>query len=586
MTQPAPARADLNAALNAVLITDELKARVSRQPDYEAENEALTALAAALAESPHTILQKLVEVACRLCHAGSAGVSLLSKDDGGRTFYWPAVTGALSPYVGGGTPRDFGPCGVVLDRGSMQLFARPERCFPYLEAIAPPLEEVLITPFCAGGAAVGTVWLVAHTPERRFDGEDLRVIRSLANFASTAYQLLETMDALTRDRQSLRAVDRRKDDFLAMLAHELRNPLAPIRSAADLLPKLDTSEQVGRIATIIARQTAQMARLIDDLLDVSRISRGTLTVQREPVDLRSISRQAAEAVQPQCDAAGIALVVSVPDDAVVVDADRARLGQVIVNLLNNAIKFTDAGGRVSLSIATDAGSAVISVRDEGIGIAPEHLERVFERFAQVDSSIERSKAGLGLGLTLVRTLAELHGGTVGVRSDGLGLGSEFSVRLPLPRRDGATATRSSGAVSVATPAAPRRLLVVDDNLDSAQMLAELLRTSGHDVHLAHDGPDAVRLTETLAPDIVLLDIGLPGMSGYDVARQIRASGARPPLLVALTGWGQPADRQRSKASGFDEHLLKPVDSAELARVIAAHGRRAHGASSNVGRPSA
>jgi len=376
-------------------------------------------------------------------------------------------------------------------------------------------------------------------------------------------------DDLRRLAADLSDADRRKNEFLAMLAHELRNPLAPISNATRAL-RLSGGEAGGlqEASAMLERQVGQMARLVDDLLDMSRITRGKIELRTERVELAPIVHQAVEAVVAQYRSMNQELTVTLPPHPVQLEADPARLTQVIGNLLNNACKFTDRGGHVWLTVEQEGAQAVIRVRDTGIGIAPDDRSRLFEMFAQVDTSLERSRDGLGIGLTLVRTLVELHGGTVDVHSEGLGRGSEFTIRLPVAA--GAARPASQRDVREAIPhSVRRRILIVDDSEDGAESLAMLLRLAGHDTYKAHDGQEAITEAERLRPDAVLLDIGLPIMNGYEVCRHIRREPWGKHLtIVALTGWDQEEDRHRSREAGFDAHMVKPVDHDELLKLLA------------------
>jgi PAS domain S-box-containing protein len=376
---------------------------------------------------------------------------------------------------------------------------------------------------------------------------------------------------LRTSEQSLREADRRKDEFLATLAHELRNPLAPIRSAARILasPRLGERE-LAWSRDVIGRQVQHMARLLDDLLDISRITRGRLELRRGRVGLAGIVDAAVETARPLLDERRHTLVVRLPDAPVELDADPVRLAQVLANLLTNAAKYTDAGGHVELDARVEDRELTIAVRDDGIGLAPESLGRVFEMFSQVASALDRSEGGLGIGLALVRGLVELHGGTIAARSEGAGRGSEFVVRLPLPADEPAAV---GPAPETAQPTAtPRRVLVADDNRDAAESLRLLLGFAGHEVRTAHDGRAALHVAEEFRPDVVLLDIGMPGLNGYEVAAQLRAEPwGRDVLLVAITGWGQEQDRQLALQSGFDRHVTKPVDP-DFVEVLLAEPR--------------
>jgi signal transduction histidine kinase/ActR/RegA family two-component response regulator len=373
---------------------------------------------------------------------------------------------------------------------------------------------------------------------------------------------------LTQAEEALREADRKKDEFLAVLAHELRNPLAPISNAVQILGLAsDDGVAVARARQMMERQIPHLVRLVDDLLDVSRITRGKIELRREQVELATVIERAVEASRPLIAAAGHDLVVAVPDERIILDADPTRLAQVIANLLNNAAKYTKARGTIRLTAEHEGAEAVIRVRDNGIGIPAEMLSRVFEMFVQVDSSLDRAHGGLGIGLTLVKQLVELHGGSVVASSEGVGRGSEFVVRLPVAPR---TMTESVSCRPEAQPRlTPRRVLVVDDNRDSAESLAELLRLAGHEVQTASDGAAALEMVGVYSPEVVLLDLGMPGMSGYEVARRLREHEvSRDAVLVALTGWGQAEDRRLTKETGFDYHLTKPADLAELERVFA------------------
>jgi PAS domain S-box-containing protein len=862
--------------LESVLCTEELAQRASRAPDYQVENQALTELAAALADSPRTILQRLVEIALKLCRADSAGISLLSREDGGRSFVWPAVSGALRQYVGQGTPRDFGPCGVVLDRDSIQLFRQPQRHYSYLASIVPAVEEALLAPLYVEGTAVGTLWLVSHDPRRRFDAEDVRLITSLGKCAAGAHQVLRSLDALEHegevlreseqrfrtladtapamlwvtepdasctfisrgwseytgqtpqeasgfgwlevvhpdDRaaarrtfleanrrrepfsldhrirhadgtwrwvidagrprfgsageflgyvgvvidvherkqaedvsgkraaqlrlladvlphinaatdaasvmeilteeartlidahqavasmtigadwthainavslsdkyaawrgyetrpdgsgiyalvcasnrpmrmtqpeleahpawkdfggeagrhpplrgwlaaplvardgrnlgliqlsdkdegdftaddeyvlvqlaqiasvclentgllQHLREADVRKNEFLATLAHELRSPLAPIRNAVQILRLTGgDGESVALASEMLERQVGQLVHLVDDLLDVNRISRGKIGLRKERVELAAIVRDAAETAGPLFASMHQELSVTLPEEPIHLDADPIRLAQVVGNLLSNAAKFSEPGGATELSVDVENAEhpqVILRVRDHGIGIAAHQLPRIFELFTQLDTSLERTRGGLGIGLALVKSLVEMHGGAVEVHSAGLGQGSEFAVRLPLPSASDQAPLEPVPRDPVAP--ASRRVLVVDDNRDAATSLAMLLQLAGHTTHTAYDGEEAVAAVRTFRPHVVLLDIGMPRLNGYEACRRIRRqAGGQDVMLVALTGWGQEEDRQRSREAGFDRHLVKPVRLESLTELFATGGR--------------
>ncbi len=754
--------------LEAVLRTQELRDRPARAPEYEAETQALTALVQALADSPRTILQQLADRVRDVLKAGSAGLSLLTRD--GQRFYWAAIAGDWSPHLGGGTPRGFGPCGDVLDRNEALLFTHWEHRYPYLSAATPLAEEGLLVPFRVRGRAVGTIWAIAHNTERKFDGEDLRLLESLGRFASAAYQAVESLGAfddrraalslledavqaraladeslaklreserqlsaeaealaslndrsarmwrcrdlheglremlgaaiqlvgadkgnvqllnekgvltieaqsgfeqefldyfrevsadddsacgralrsgqqiliedvetdqpfapmrsvassadfravvstplisgdgtahgmlsthfrsphrptdwelgrltlyarqasdfihrckiertLRQSEEELREADRRKNEFLALLGHELRNPLAPISTASELLSRKLSNDPNAHVARVIKRQAAQLARLVDDLLDVARITQGRIELRREPLEIGTVIAQALESVGPLMNEKHHELAVVSSYEALYVNGDPTRLVQCVVNVLTNAAKYTDAGGKIRVQTRAEGASAVIEVSDTGAGMSPELLPRVFNLFVQSERTLDRAQGGLGIGLSVVKRLIEMHDGEVTAHSEGLGHGSTFTMRLPRIARP-----EPARSEPMRREAARRRILIVDDNEDAANSLADLLRIDGHDARVAYDGPDALRCAAEFLPEVVLLDIGLPGMDGYQVASQLRA---RPELrslrLVALTGYGQTEDRERARAAGFDDHLVKPMDVAALQRILAA-----------------
>jgi signal transduction histidine kinase len=365
----------------------------------------------------------------------------------------------------------------------------------------------------------------------------------------------------------LREHDRRKDEFIATLSHELRNPLAPIRAAAKVIasPKAAPA-QVTQAQLIIERQVAHMALLLDDLLDIARITQGKLQIKKEMLSLIPVVDAAIEAVRPTLDGKNQQLELSLPAEAILLDADHLRLSQVISNLLMNAVKYSDPGSHIALKCTVEGDTLTLSVKDNGIGIAPESISGIFEMFSQVDGVAGRSEGGLGIGLALVKGITELHGGKVEARSAGLGLGSEFIVRLPLASRSPA---KSSGATEPDQASTRRRILIADDNRDAAESLAMLLEMAGHEVRVAHLGHAAVSLAQVFRPDTALLDIGMPDLSGYEVAQSLRREPwAANIRLIALTGWGQDSDRHRALEAGFDHHLIKPVDPDQLAGLIA------------------
>jgi PAS domain S-box-containing protein len=375
-------------------------------------------------------------------------------------------------------------------------------------------------------------------------------------------------DDLRKLAADLSAADRRKDEFLATLAHELRNPLAPLRNGLQVIRLSPDRQARAQAQAMMQRQLEQMVRLVDDLLDVSRISRGKLELRREQVELAAVVGRAVETSRPLIDHLGHELTVTLPEQPVLVDADPTRLAQVFANLLNNSAKYMDRGGHIRLTAERQGGDVVVSVKDTGIGIAADQLPRIFEMYSQADGALGRSQGGLGIGLTLVRRLVEMHGGQIEARSEGPGQGAEFVVRLPAVV--GAAVPQAAGGKD--EPAAPQsslRILIVDDNRDSADSLVLLLRLLGNDTRTAYDGQEGVAVAGEFKPDVVLLDIGLPKLNGYEACRRIRGQPwGKKAVLIAVTGWGQEEDRRRSHEAGFDHHLVKPVDPHDLMRLLA------------------
>ena len=418
------------------------------------------------------------------------------------------------------------------------------------------------------------------------------VLRSKAGvFFELARQRGEITRLLAESRgqaEALRQQDRRKDEFLATLAHELRNPLAPIRTAVEVLRHAPADHPKAAAARdVMDRQLAHMVRLIDDLLDVSRVSEGKITLKPERVAAAAVAEAAVEGSRPALDAAGHTFTAHLPDAPLWLHADPVRVAQMVSNLLTNAAKYTPDGGRVDLTVTADGPDVLFRVADTGTGIPADMLPKVFDLFTQVGRTLDRSQGGLGIGLSLVKRLAEMHGGSVTAESGGAGKGSTFTLRLPAVRnadvgmgKEGTPSAHAGGAGGGAgadppdrnsplpTPhSAWKKVLIVDDNVDGADSLASLLSLIGHDARTAHNGPAALGVVADFRPQVVVLDIGMPGMNGYEVARRVRAAtGPDCPTLVALTGWGAEEDRRQSREAGFDHHLTKPVDPAELARL--------------------
>jgi len=420
------------------------------------------------------------------------------------------------------------------------------------------------------GSTEWTRWEIRPWRNARNEIGGIIMFTEVTTERKRAEEVHRQLVAQARVAEALREVDRRKDEFLAMLSHELRNPLAPIAMAIEIMRMREPADDsIVWARDVIARQTAQLTRLVDDLLDVSRITLGKITLNRSALDLRSIVAQAVEAAQPLLSARQHHLTVDVPAAPLPIWGDGARLTQIISNLLNNAARFTADGGHIALAVRREGGRAVLSVKDDGIGIQADMRERVFDMFTQIEWPAQRKQEGLGIGLALVKRLVEMHDGDIEARSEGPGCGSELIVRLPMATGDLTIADAAAAdARAAADGPRPERILVVDDNVDAAESLSRLLRLQAHEVRVAYDGLAALAAARDMNPDVVLLDIGLPKMDGLEVAKSLRARGDGPrPLLVAMTGFGQAEDRARTAAAGFDHHLTKPVDAKVLQSLM-------------------
>ena len=471
----------------------------------------------------------------------------------------------------------------------MNAVAEELTAWTHAEARGKPLDEVFritnevtadvvespVTKVLREGVVVG---LANHTVLTAKDGTKRPIEDSAAPIRDgdrihgvvlvfrDASEARETARRIRKSEEELRENDKRKNEFLAMLAHELRNPLAAIGNAVMLSTHSGLQEHLDWSMDVINRQIKHLTRLIDDLLDVSRINRGKIELRRDIVEITPILDSAVETVRPLIDERNHELSIALGRGNLWLHADPTRLEQVVTNLLTNAAKYTTNRGRIWLSAGQDGGDVVISVKDTGIGIAADKLPEMFELFAQGDRTLARSEGGLGIGLTVVRKLVEAHGGSVTARSDGIDKGSEFSIRLPAAKQPATVKTPATGLVGPASASA--RILVVDDNLDMAQGLARLMTLIGHDVKTVHDGPSAIEVARVYRPEVVLLDIGLPGMDGYEVAAMLRHDGCcEGAVFIAISGYGQDEDRLRSKAAGFDHHLVKPIDNHALLTLL-------------------
>ncbi len=411
-----------------------------------------------------------------------------------------------------------------------------------------------------GDKLIGTLAFASRSRDG-FDAQEQELLRTISHYVAVAYERVRFIE-------QLRQIDRRKDEFLATMAHELRNPLAPLRTAAQILKiKAMHDPDVIRCCHLIERQVGQMARLLEDLVDVSCITRNTLELRKLRVTLASVIDSAVETSRPLIESRDQKLTVILPDDPVYLDADPVRLAQVFVNLLNNAAKFTEAGGHIRLTAEQKGDEVVAAVKDSGIGIAQELLPHLFEMFTRVRPPVDRSPSGLGIGLALSKALIEMHGGSIEARSEGPGRGSEFIVRIPIARPPPLQGLPSPDEESLVAPLR-HKLLVADDNRDAAESLALLLGMAGYEVRVAYDGQEAVDLAEAFRPSMVLLDIGMPRLNGYEAARCIRQRpwGKNIPL-IAVTGWGKEEDKRRAMEAGFNAHMVKPVAPDALGALV-------------------
>jgi signal transduction histidine kinase len=502
--------------------------------------------------NPNTIAQDVVRLPLPLLADRAALVSL--QPDGTPVRWCHAVREVAEEVIEG--PLGDSPAERDLARSIEELLAG--RSGP------PEGGAVLAVPLRAGGRVLAVLGLSRQPSGRDFNPADVTVARMFALRAASA---LENAQLYHEVQQA----DRQKNEFLSMLAHELRNPLAPIRNANEVLRQ--RAEDMARVRWaqgVIDRQLTHLVRLVDDLLDVSRLTQGKIRLEIEEIELGDVLSQAVEAVRPLIDQLRHELDLQVPAQPVRLLGDRARLTQVVTNLLNNAAKYTDPGGRIALSAEVDGATALVRVRDTGIGISADLLPTVFNLFTQANRSLDRAQGGLGVGLTLVKRLVEMHRGSVEVRSEGVGRGSEFIVRLPILVETEAPPPRPPAVLSNGekTPQAERlRAVVVDDNVDAAESLADLLRLFGHEVHVLHDGPTGLAAARTLRPDLVLLDLGLPGMDGFEVARRLSADPDFEAIMVAVSGYGRDEDRRASRDAGMKHHFVKPIDFPALRALL-------------------
>ncbi len=580
-------RALLNVAANQALTACH---NVGLQLQTEAardEAQALYEVAAALAGELNLqeVLQRTTDAATRLTQAHFGAFFHNVVDDSGEAYSLYTLSGApWEAFSKPGMLRNT-PLFERTFRGAGPLRLDDVRKDPRFGQVPPhhglppgqlPVVSYLAVPVKSRTGEVFGGLFLGHPEPGVFNERAERIAVGIAAQAAVALENGRLFQQANRElarsqelTELLREGERRKDEFLATLSHELRNPLAPIRTAVALI-KMSQGERakVESAAAVIDRQAAHLTRLIDDLLDVSRITRGKLELRRERLNLFGVLEQASESVRPMCDARRIKLNLHRPARPLVVQGDLVRVAQIIGNLLHNACKYNRDGGEIRAELEEKDGFAKIHILDQGIGIEPAQLEHIFEMFVQVESATSRAPGGLGIGLSLARSLAELHGGTLTAASDGLGKGSVFTLQLPLSDEALPASARPQRERETAVPSAGLRVLVVDDYADALEMLAELVEALGHEVRTASDGEEAVRLVHGELPDAVLLDLGLPKLDGYQVAKEIRGlERGSDVLLVAMTGWGQAQDKKRTQEAGFDLHLTKPADPDVLRRML-------------------
>jgi signal transduction histidine kinase/ActR/RegA family two-component response regulator len=573
--------------LSTLIITDKLSSRPQRAPDYAAENKALVSLAETLANRSDDIFEKLAQHALVLCSAHSAGISLLDEENGQPVFRWRAIHGKLEPFINGTMPRFFSPCGEVVDGNKPILIQNPVLYYHYVADLGIELCEVLLVPFHKGSETVGTLWVVAHDEQKLFVQEDLRCLESLCKFASASVMALQNIQALEatsrrlQDRtEQLAEASQRKDEFLATLSHELRSPLNIIQGHAELL-RMETpgTPEFEESLDAIERSTKLQTQMISDMLDVSRIITGKMLLDISVFNPKDIVVDAVRAIQFAADAKSIRLHYDIEAQAGMINGDRGRLQQALWNFLANAVKFSPQGSRVFIQVQLQRGIMVFTVKDQGQGITPEFLPHVFDRFHQEDGSKSRKYGGLGLGLAIVRHIAELHGGSVHATSPGKNQGSTFSLSIPVVAvvddvHDAAAASHHASPRLLDEPA-PRipayRILVVDDQIEASSLLKRSLEMLGAEVITASFAEEAWTRLEERALDILISDIGMRDINGLDLIktwrRREKILGRTSIPAIALTAYGTQVDRAEILDAGFTAHLAKPAGLRELVAII-------------------
>jgi len=545
-----------HVGLNDIIVTHLLGERHSRQADHARENQGLIALEQTMAKSPRSVLQQLVNVALDLTGAGSAGISVFEAGSGSGVFRWRATAGAFSRFEGSTMPRDFSPCGVVLDRNAVQLMIDPVRYWPYIADLCPQVAEVLLVPFYNGDIPIGTVWVVAHPGGRPFDSEDARLLESLSRFASAGLQIIDNLD-------SLEAANRSKDKFMAILSHELRTPLTPALMMATAMQNDQALPSSARDdARMIRRNIEFETRLIDDLLDVTRLSSGKVELRMQTVDLHDILRHCADMCKGVFSQQKVTVDLEPGADFHHISGDPARLRQVFSNLLGNAVKFTPDGGSVTISTSNIDGGIRIVVRDTGVGIEAGLISHIFDSFEQGGRATTSQFGGLGLGLTIAKGFVEKHGGHITAASSGQGLGTTLTVFLPsvIEEKSAVMPPPVNSDSDIAL-----NILLVEDHEDSLNLMARILRSQRHRVETATNVADALSVAERFNLDLLISDIGLPDRSGVELIRELLLK--RPIRGIALTGYGSAVDIAETMDAGFEMHLTKPVQFEELKNAV-------------------
>ncbi|HEY0962574.1 MAG TPA: ATP-binding protein [Pseudomonadales bacterium] len=559
-----------------------LRASEARLEMELADTKLLQTLSAQIIheENIDTLYRKITEASVSIMQSDFASLQMYCPEDGSRGKLRLLASHGFGDHVERfweWVDADRGTtCAIALRTGERFMSSDIQHCEQVVGTVdlaafvAAGVNSAQTTPlYSRKGELLGmlsTQWKGHHTPSER----DLRLLDILARQAADLIERKKAEDALKQSKVALTDADRRKDEFLATLAHELRNPLAPIRNGLHLMRTNVAGMRLHELRDMMDRQVTHLVRLIDDLLDVSRVSQGKIDLRKQRISLQSAVEAATEASRPLIEDSGHRLVLTLPEAPLWLDADLTRIAQVLGNLLNNAAKYTPEGGRINVSAHSEAHHAVLSVSDTGVGIPADMLPKVFDLFTQVDRNLERSQGGLGIGLALVRQLVAMHGGTISAHSDGIDRGSTFTVRLPLAVAETKPAPQIASSLE-ATRTPPQRVLVVDDNVPAAETTGWMLEIDGHTVEYAYDASAALAAAPLFAPDVMLLDIGLPGMNGYDLCRALRQDPRfERTLIIAQTGWGQDRDRQLAQEAGFDHYLVKPVKFDDLAALLAQH----------------